>query len=293
MLLGTTPYASDVELPAALPGEERRLRAELRKALGRNEFAIVYQPRVDLPTGAVLGCEALLRWPGRARGILPPNLFIPVAERTEIINEIGAWVLTQACTEARLWGDRLVSVNVSGRQLASGMLPLQVSDALEQSGLAPEHLELELTESLLIECGTETLLTLSALRDLGVGIALDDFGTGWASIAMLKRLPLTTLKLDRSLVRELPGNREDAAIMRCVIQTGHALGLSVVAEGIETEIQRAYLAGLGCDEGQGYLFSHPLSPELVWPFVANRDETCSIGRAGPETRHERPRNPLS
>jgi EAL domain-containing protein (putative c-di-GMP-specific phosphodiesterase class I) len=133
----------------------------------------------------------------------------------------------------------------------------------------------------------ETLLTLSALRDLGVGLALDDFGTGWASIAMLKRLPLTTLKLDRSMVRDLPGNREDAAIIRAMIGTGHALGLTVVAEGIETELQRAYLGSLGCDQGQGYLFGHPLAAELVWPFVAYRNDTCSAGRSTPETQDAR------
>jgi len=287
MLLG---IASPVPIPEPAPPRDhhRQLRAELRRGMARDEFAVVYQPRIDLPTGVVLGCEALLRWPGRARGVLPPSVFIPVAEGTELINELGGWVLTQACMEARLWAGRHVSVNVSSRQVASGVLSYQVAAALEGSGLAPEQLELELTESMLIECGTETLLALSALRDLGVGLALDDFGTGFASIAMLKRLPLTTLKLDRSMVRELPGNREDAAIVRAMIGTGHALGLTVVAEGIETELQRSYLASLGCDQGQGYLFSHPLSAELVWPFVAYRDDTCSTGRSTPETPHEPP-----
>ena len=135
--------------------------------------------------------------------------------------------------------------------------------ALEQSGLRPDRLELELTESMLVDSSADTLLALSAVRDLGVGLALDDFGTGFASLSMLKRLPLTTMKLDRSLVRELPSNREDAAIVRAVIGTGHAMGLTVVAEGIETEAQRAYRSGIGCDEGQGYLFSHPLPAEQL------------------------------
>lgn len=284
MLLGTSsPAPSGERTPAR--SDRRQIRLEMRRGVARNEFSVVYQPRIDLPSGGVLGCEALARWPGRPAGILPPSAFIPIAEGTDLINELGGWVLTQACMEARLWAGRHVSVNVSSRQLASGVLPYQVATALEHSGLPAECLELELTESLLIECDTETLLTLSALRDVGIGLALDDFGTGWASIAMLKRLPLTTLKLDRSMVRELPSNREDAAIVRAMIGTGHALGLNVVAEGIETELQRAYLANLGCDEGQGYLFSHPLQPELVWPFVAYRDDTCSAGRSTSETAH--------
>lgn len=287
MLLGIASPAPGHDAPAPRRRDNRQLRTEIRRGLQRNEFAVVYQPRIDLPSGVVLGCEALLRWPGRARGVLPPSMFIPAAEGCELINDLGEWVLTQACTEARLWPGRHISVNVSSRQLASGALPGQVARALEHSGLRPDRLELELTESLLIECGLEPLLTLSALRDLGVGLALDDFGTGWASIAMLKRLPLTALKLDRSMVRELPGNREDAAIVRAMIGTGHALGLRIVAEGIETELQRAYLASLGCDEGQGYLFSHPLSPELIWPFVTYRDDTCSAGRSTPETPHDR------
>ncbi len=156
-------------------------------------------------------------------------------------------------------------MNVSARQLHDGALLDQVAAALEESGLMPECLELELTESLLIEVETETLLVLSAIRDLGVGLALDDFGTGYASLAVLKRLPLTAMKLDRSLVRDLPGDREDAAIVRAVVETGHALGLHVVAEGIETEAQRVFLASIGCDEGQGYLFGQPVPPaSLDW-----------------------------
>jgi len=189
---------------------------------------------------------------------MPPHSFIPIAEQSDLINLIGAWVLLEACTEAMGWGQHRLSVNVSARQLQSGALPIQMAAALEQSGLPPDRLELELAESMLVGGSTDTLLTLSAIRDLGVGLALDDFGTGFASLSMLRRLPLTAMKLDRSLVRDLPGNREDAAIVRAVVGTGHAMGLVVVAEGIETEAQRAFLSGIGCDEGQGTLFSHPL-----------------------------------
>ena len=238
--------------------DRRRLERKLRAAAAAGAFILHYQPRLSLATGAVKANEALIRWPDRKLGLMPPHSFIPVAEQSDLINLIGAWVLLEACTEAMGWGQHRLSVNVSARQLQSGVLPIQMAAALEQSGLPPDRLELELAESMLVGGSTDTLLTLSAIRDLGVGLALDDFGTGFASLSLLKRLPLTAMKLDRSLVRDLPGNREDAAIVRAVVGTGHAMGLVVVAEGIETEAQRAFLSGVGCDEGQGTLFSHPL-----------------------------------
>jgi EAL domain-containing protein (putative c-di-GMP-specific phosphodiesterase class I) len=243
--------------------DRRRMERELRAATAAGAFVLHYQPRLSLATGAIEANEALIRWPDRKRGLIPPNSFIPVAEQSDLINLIGAWVLLEACTEAVGWECHRLSVNVSGRQLQSGVLPIQLAMALERSGLPPDRLELELTESMLVDGSTDTLLALSAIRDLGIGLALDDFGTGFASLSMLKRLPLTVMKLDRSLVRELPFNREDAAIVRAVIETAHAMRLTVVAEGIETEAQRAFLSGIGCDEGQGYLFSHPLPAEQL------------------------------
>lgn len=244
--------------------ERRRLERDLAAAARDGRFQLHYQPRVELANGQPCAAEALLRWPHRKQGLVPPSVFIPMAERSGQIVPIGGWVLRAACREARRWrAPWLVSVNVSARQLAAGVLLAQVAAALEESGLSPDRLELELTESQLVAVDTETLLTLSAVRDIGVGLALDDFGTGYASLAVLKRLPLTVMKLDRSLVRELPADREDTAIVRAVIATGHALGLRVVAEGIETEAQRAFLAASGCDEGQGYLFSQPVPPERL------------------------------
>ena len=247
----------------------RRMETDLRRAIERDAVSLQYQPRVALGSGEARGAEALLRWSDRRRGLVSPAQFIPVAERSGLIVQLGGWALRRACAEAANWPDLQVSVNASARQLVDGALLDQVSAALDESGLAPERLEVELTESLLIEVGAETLLVLSAIRDLGVGLSLDDFGTGYASLAVLKRLPLTAMKLDRSLIRGLPGDREDAAIVRAVVETGHALGLLVVAEGIETEAQRAFLAGIGCDEGQGYLFGHPLPPAaLEWRRAA-------------------------
>jgi EAL domain-containing protein (putative c-di-GMP-specific phosphodiesterase class I) len=239
--------------------QRRRLQRDLETATREEGFLLYYQPRLALNTGVTVGAEALIRWPHRKRGLISPAAFIPLAEQTGQITVIGGWVLCSACTAALSWPEPwTVSVNVSPRQLSDGALLQQVANALDRSGLSPDRLELELTESMLVDVSVDTLLTLSAIRDLGVGIALDDFGTGFASLAMLKRLPLTVMKLDRSLVRDLPGDREDAAIVRAIVQTGHALGLIVVAEGIETEQQRAFLSGIGCNEGQGYLFSHPL-----------------------------------
>ncbi len=246
--------------------ERRRLRCDLAEATAKFAFALHFQPRVSLASGCPTGAEALIRWPHRRRGMVSPREFIPLAEATGLAVPIGGWVLDTACVEAVTWPDAaILSVNVSAGQLAGTMLLAQVAAALQRSALPPERLELELTERMLIDMGIETLLALSAIRDLGVGLALDDFGTGFASLALLKRLPLTAMKLDRSLVRALPRDQEDAAIARAIIATGHALGLSVVAEGIETECQRAFLAGSGCDEGQGQLFSQPVPAEQVRP----------------------------
>jgi EAL domain-containing protein (putative c-di-GMP-specific phosphodiesterase class I) len=255
--------------------ERRRMEQDIKHALAENGFVLHYQPRFCLSTGKLQGVEALIRWSHRKRGLIPPGSFIPLAERSGIINEIGSWVLTNACREAASWsaigveaglepGDApLVSVNVSARQLVDDALLDQVALALESSGLPPEQLELEITEAVLLDDEVETLLILAALRDLGVGLSLDDFGTGAASLFTLKRLPLTAMKLDRSLVRDLPHQAEDRAIISAVIHTGHALGLDMIAEGVETAAQQSFLAEIGCDAAQGYFFSQPLSAEKL------------------------------
>ena len=240
------------------------MEQDLRHALTENGFVLHYQPRLCLATGALLGAEALIRWSHRKRGLIPAGSFIPFAERSGIIKEVGAWTLAAACREAAAWpataaGDApQVSVNVSAHQVMDHTLLEQVAAALDGSGLAPERLELEITEPVLLDREPDTLLVLAALRDLG--LLLDDFGTG-ASLFTLKRLPLTALKLDRSLVRDLPQDRADCAIIAAVVSTGHALGLDLVAEGVETAAQQIFLAGTGCDAAQGYLFSQPLTAE--------------------------------
>jgi len=241
----------------------RRLEQDLRQAIAQETFTLFYQPRICGHGGGIVGAEALVRWSHRRRGLVSPAFFIPLAEQNGMIVPIGAFVLRAACQEAMQWSDQqaIISVNVSARQLTDRALLPQVATALEQSGLPPERLEIELTESMLLHVDSDTLFALSALRDLGVGLALDDFGTGFASLGMLRRLPLTAMKLDRSLIRELPTDREDVAIVRAAVQTGHAMGLRVVAEGVETEAQRDFLLNIGCDECQGYLFARPMLGE--------------------------------
>ncbi|MCX7378104.1 MAG: EAL domain-containing protein [Alphaproteobacteria bacterium] len=237
----------------------RRLRRDLSTASEQEGFVLHYQPRVALRSGAVTGAEALIRWPHRKRGLMAPGSFIPIAEQAGLISDIGAWVLRAACLSAATWNrDLRVAVNVSARQLHDRELLRQIGESIEGSALPPERLEIELSESILLDDDLDTLLALSAIRDLGVCITLDDFGSGVASLSMLKRLPLELIKLDRSLVRTLPDDGEDVAIVQAIIDTSHALGLGVVAEGVETEAQRSLLAALGCDEAQGYLFSQPL-----------------------------------
>jgi EAL domain-containing protein (putative c-di-GMP-specific phosphodiesterase class I) len=248
--------------------ERRKIEHDLRQALSLDQMVLYYQPRLSLLDGQRVGAEALIRWPHRKRGLLSPAAFLPVAERTTLITRLGGWVLRNACSEAAHWPEGgIVSVNVSARQLSDGAILDQVAEALDISGLAPERLELDLVESVLIEADVELLLTLSSIRDLGVGLAVDDFGTGYTSLGMLKRAPLTTMKIDRSLIRCLPGDGDAGVILRAVVETGHALGLTVLAEGIETEEQLSFLSATGCDEGQGFLFSHPLPAAHLFPLA--------------------------
>jgi EAL domain-containing protein (putative c-di-GMP-specific phosphodiesterase class I) len=236
--------------------ERRRLRRELADAVRHGELALHYQPRVSLATGVQTGAEALARWPHRRRGLLAPGSFLPLAEAAGLTAEIGAWALRAACTAAAGWPPgHDVSVNIAAAQLAGGRLADQLAAALDRSALAPDRLILEFAEPALAEVGPDALLTLAAIRDLGVGLAVDRFGHGPASVSLLRRLPLSMLKLDRSLLRDAARNPCDHAILRALIEAGHALGLCVVADGVETAEQRALLVALGCDAAQGFLFS--------------------------------------
>ena len=234
----------------------RQLELDLRQALARGEFEVHYQPLVDLSANVVNGCEALLRWRHPERGMISPVEFIPVAEETGMIGEIGEWVLKQACTEAASWpGDIHVAVNVSPVQFRARTLALKVAAALAESGLAPGRLELEVTETVLIRDDEEALTILQQLRELGVRIALDDFGTGYSSLSYLHRFPFDKIKIDRSFISDIGEPEDSSPIVQAVVHMAAARHMATTAEGVETEAQREVLRRLGCSQMQGWLFS--------------------------------------
>ncbi len=274
--------------------DRQSIEADLRQALGRNEFTLCYQPKVDLWTGAVAGVEALLRWTQPDRGSVPPAKFIAITEETGLILPIGAWVLRQACTQAKTWLDQgfpptTMAINVSAVQLQDAKFLHEVLSVLEETGLDPRSLELELTESVLMHLPEHAQSVLQHLRDRGVRIALDDFGKGYSSLSSLKSLPIDTLKIDRSFIHQLNDTADDAAIAIAIINMGRSLNLRVVAEGVESVEDLGFLKAHNCDEAQGFYFSHPLPSEQLeeWLVGASR-----IG-AFNATRSARPSPDLS
>ncbi|MCQ4345996.1 EAL domain-containing protein [Pseudomonas stutzeri] len=252
----------------------RQLEHDLRQALHDEQLELYYQPQVSTLDQRVVGVEALLRWRHPQLGFVPPDQFIPLAEQSELILAIGDWVLERACRQLREWhaqglaGLRM-AVNLSTAQLRSDTLPRQVIGLLQRHGLPPYSLELEVTETGLMTNVAQATRQLHSLRLAKVLLAVDDFGTGYSSLSYLKSLPLDKIKIDRSFVRELPGNADDAIIARSIIQLAHNLGMQVIAEGVETAEQEAYLRAQGCDEGQGYLYCRPLPAFEVSQYLGN------------------------
>jgi len=263
------------------------LSAALRKVLDRSELSLVFQPQQSLSNGDVTGVEALLRWHSPELGDILPSQFIPLAEENGLILEIGEWVLQQACATLGRWralgvGGVCMAVNVSALQLLRGDLPTVVARVLEQTGLPPEHLELELTESVLMANPEQNAAKLQAFRSLGVGLAVDDFGTGYSSLSYLKRLPITSIKIDKEFVDDLSHDPDDAAITSTIIKMAHSLGLSVIAEGVETEDQVRFLRDHRCDEIQGFWLARPMSEQDCLAFLlehARHDDLLSAGAA--------------
>ncbi|MBZ0094583.1 MAG: EAL domain-containing protein [Sulfuricella sp.] len=256
-------YESGME---ATISENMLMEGALRRAEERNELLVYYQPKTVLATGALSGMEALVRWKHPELGMISPAGFIPLAEETGLIVSIGAWVLRTACTQAKIWADAgmplAVAVNLSGVQLRQRNFVDSVRAVLAETGLDPAHLELEITESVLMEQAKETLSTLHQLKEIGVQLAIDDFGTGYSSLSYLKRFPVDTLKIDRSFVSDVTSDPDDAALVTGIIALAHSLRLKVVAEGVETEEQRDFLVRCDCDFIQGYLLSQPVPPEV-------------------------------
>ena len=258
----------------AAANERLGIERKLRHAISRNEFSLVYQPQFRADRSRPTGVEALIRWQHPTDGMISPDRFIPVAEETGMIVEIGDWVLFQACREMMSWINRgvppiRVAVNVSARQLRRRDFCETVAGALAESGLPPEYLELEITESSVMENPKEAIEILERLRRMGLSLAIDDFGTGYSSLAYLKLFPIDHLKIDRSFVRDIEHDLNDRAIAFGTIALAHSLGLNVIAEGVETSDQLELLCTNGCDEVQGYLFSKPLSNEAALDFLLN------------------------
>ena len=252
----------------------RKIEIELRDAIQKDVLRPYYQPLVDLATGRITGFEALVRWPHPERGMISPAEFIPVAEETGLINPVGGLMLRRACQDAAQWPDDVrVAVNLSPLQFRTGNLLSIVTDALKQSGLPARRLELEITETLLLEKSSQVLATLHALRALGVRISMDDFGTGYSSLSYLRSFPFDKIKIDRSFVRDLGANPDAQAIVRSIISLGKGLGVIITAEGVETEAELSCLRAEGCHEGQGYLFSRARPhAEIVSLLQAQRGE---------------------
>ena len=250
--------------------KRRALESDLRKAVDNDEFELVFQPIVKLDRQRISTCEALLRWRHPERGYVSPADFIPLAEETGTISQIGEWVLRKACCEAAAWpGGIGVAVNVSAVQFKNAAVVRAVMEALSASGLPAHRLELEITESVLLNDSVTTLATLHTLKRLGVRVAMDDFGTGFSSLSYLQSFPFDKIKIDQSFVRNLDATGNARLIVRSVIGLGRSLGITTTAEGIETEAQLEQLRLEGCEEGQGYLFSRPVSAAAIRDLVAN------------------------
>ena len=268
---GRNTYRFYTQAMMAITFEQMLLENALRHALDRQEFHLVYQPQVALPSGRLVGLEALIRWHHKELGMISPAQFIPLAEETGLIRDIGAWVLHQACQQGQAWRQQgfafgRIAVNVAGPQLRHGGLLTVLKTTLAATGFSPNHLELEVTEGFIMERGTGSIEQLTELRNLGIEISIDDFGTGYSSLSYLKKLPIEKLKIDQSFVHDIPHDSNDMAIAEAIIALGKALNLKVIAEGVETQAQADFLVQQGCDEAQGYLFSRPEPAAIVAGF---------------------------
>jgi EAL domain-containing protein (putative c-di-GMP-specific phosphodiesterase class I) len=259
--------------------ERHALERELRKALAANQFELHYQPIVKLADNDIVGFEALVRWRHPERGLIPPGTFIPLAEEIGLIVLIGEWIIRQACAAAVTWPDDLrVAVNLSPVQFRNpGLLQIIVS-ALANSGLRPERLELEITETVLLQDGETTLDTLYRLRELGIRIAMDDFGTGYSSLSYLQSFPFDKIKIDRSFVKDIVESTGSLNIVRAVAALAQGLGITATAEGVETEEQLERIRAEGCEEMQGFLIGMPMpAQDIQREFLANRRSKKNLG----------------
>ncbi|WP_199300327.1 bifunctional diguanylate cyclase/phosphodiesterase [Trichocoleus sp. FACHB-262] len=273
--------------------ERLQLETDLRRAIDRQEFQVRYQPIVALATGAIVGFEALVRWHHPQRGLVAPTEFIAVAEETGLIVPLGHWVLQEACQQVANWQVRFpfcqpltISVNISGRQFSQTDLMTQVSQILQTTQLAPGSLKLEITETVLMENSEPAIAMLLALKTLNIQLYMDDFGTGYSSLSYLHRFPIDVLKIDRSFVTTIDTNSKNSAIVQTIITLAHNLGMQVIAEGVETAVQHTQLNQMGCEYGQGYLFSKPVSAAVITTLLSQQYH-CRARQLSPHPQHQR------
>jgi EAL domain-containing protein (putative c-di-GMP-specific phosphodiesterase class I) len=251
-----------------------QLENKLRSAIENKEFVLYYQPQVSLSENRIIGAEALIRWIPPSEAMISPMSFIPLAEETNLILPIGEWVLREACRQNKAWQDQgfapfCVAVNLAASQFSQPGIIELVARVLDETGLAPQYLELEITESVMLRDTELVIKNLERLHGLGVKLAIDDFGTGYSSLSYLKRLPIDKLKVDQSFVRDISIDSDDAAIVAAIIAMAHSLKLSVIAEGVETETQLQYLRDKKCDEVQGYFYSKPLAADRLESYLSS------------------------
>jgi len=270
-------------------GRKLELENSLRKALAEEQLELWYQPKVNVASQRIVGLEALVRWRHPERGLVMPQEFIPLAEETGLITQLGTWVIRTACRQNRIWRDDgledvRIAVNVSAAQFRQPTLVRIITEALEESRLEPDALELEVTESVVMSNPHEAVKTLQQLREMGICISIDDFGTGYSSLSYLKKFPINTLKVDRTFIKDVLSSGDDAAIVKAIVAMARSLRLNIVAEGVEDDAQLAFLESIGCDQCQGYFFSRPV-PSTAIPTLfqsdAMRSEANEIARIEP------------